>query len=322
MDPATVSKLLYNVSQGTGPGRMQAQTNVERKNDTSWSLIALASANSSMAEKLGLIKQFADGELMRLLEYRIDQTDNISKSDAYDLFEGTMLHNYGLAGPKYIQYLVSNLETAVRLTKDTQKTLDSKMNLAAKERFWSAVIACNLSGAYMAYHLGLIDINVERVDKWTKDTLIPMLREQVSDPKIDFIGVLGGFLNANRGSILVVNGVTDSRTALHPAPLVEPRFELTIRLEPDEKTLYVSNKVLRRYCATEQIIFKDLLSDLAAKKIYKGSKKKRMATGTSINSYPVEAHMFDVSADDLIDTDQFVKALEQQTDDPDTRNSL
>ena len=322
MDPATVSKLLYNVSQGTGPGRMQAQTNVERKNDTSWSLIALASANSSMAEKLGLIKQFADGELMRLLEYRIDQTDNISKSDAYDLFEGTMLHNYGLAGPKYIQYLVSNLETAVRLTKDTQKALDSRMNLAAKERFWSAVIACNLSGAYMAYHLGLIDINVERVDKWTKDTLIPMLREQVSDPKIDFIGVLGGFLNANRGSILVVNGVTDSRTALHPAPLVEPRFELTIRLEPDEKTLYVASKVLRKYCATEQIIFKDLLSDLAAKKIYKGSKNKRLATGTSINSYPVEVHMFDVSADDLIDTDQFVKALEQQTDDPDTRNSL
>ena len=163
MEPAIVSKLLYNVSQGTGPGRMQSQTNIERKNDTSWSLIALASANSSMAEKLGLIKQFADGELMRLLEYRIDQTNNISKSDAYSLFEGTMLHNYGLAGPAYIKWLVRNLGTAVDLTRGMQKTLDRKVNLNAKERFWSAVISCNITGAHIAKTLNLIDIDVVRV---------------------------------------------------------------------------------------------------------------------------------------------------------------
>ena len=211
MDPATVSKLLYNVSQGTGPGRMQSQANVERKNDTSWALIALASANSSMAEKLSLLKQFADGELMRLLEYRIDQTNNISKSDAYNLFEGTMLHNYGLAGPTYIEWLVRNLAKAVELTKGVQKTLDKKMNLDAKERFWSAVISCNIAGAHIAQQLDLIDIDVVRVLRWSTDKLIPTLRQQISEPKIDFIGVLGGFLNINRGNILVVNGESDAR---------------------------------------------------------------------------------------------------------------
>ena len=322
MDPATISKLLYNVSQGTGPGRMQSQTNVERKNDTSWSLIALASANSSMAEKLSLIKQFADGELMRLLEYRIDQTNNISKSDAYDLFEGTMLHNYGLAGPEYIKWLVRNLKTATSMTKDVQRTLDSKMNLDAKERFWSAVISCNIAGAHFARDQGLIDIDVPRVLRWATNVLIPMLRQQISEPKIDFIGVLGGFLNTNRGNILVVNGETDARTVLHPAPLVEPRFELSIRLEPDEKTLYVSSKAIRKYCAQEQIIFKDLIFDLGEKNIYKGTKRKRLAKGTSIDSPPVETHIFDVSTDELIDTSQFIKNLEQQTDDPNTRDSI
>ena len=322
MDPATVSKLLYNVSQGTGPGRMQSQTNVERKNDTSWSLIALASANSSMAEKLSLLKQFADGELMRLLEYRIDQTNNISKSDAYNLFEGTMLHNYGLAGPTYIKWLVRNLKTAVELTKGVQSTLDNKMNLDAKERFWSAVISCNIAGAHIAKTLNLIDIDIPRVLRWSTNKLIPMLRQQISEPKIDFIGVLGSFLNVNRGNILVVNGTADARTDLHPAPLVEPRFELSIRLEPDEKTLYVSSKAIRRYCAQEQIIFKDLIFDLGERNIYKGTKRKRLATGTSIDSPPVETHIFDVSTDVLIDTSQFIKDLEQQTDDPDTRNII
>ena len=135
------------------------------------------------------------------------------------------------------------------------------MNLDAKERFWSAVISCNITGAYIANDLNLIDIDVPRVLRWSTNELIPMLRQQISEPKIDFIGVLGSFLNDNRGNVLVVNGTADARTDLHPAPLVEPRFELSIRLEPDNKILYVSSKAIRKYCAQEQIIFKDLIFD-------------------------------------------------------------
>ena len=90
--------------------------------------------------------------------------------------------------------------------------------------------------------------------------------------------------------------------------------------------MYVSSKAIRKYCAEEQIIFKDLISDLDAKNIYKGTKRKRLATGTSIDSPPVETHIFDVATDDLIDTNQFIKNLEQQTDDDDddsdTRNII
>ena len=120
----------------------------------------------------------------------------------------------------------------------------------------------------------------------------------------------------------MVNGESDARVNLTPAPLVEPRFELSVRLEPDNKTLYVSSKAIRKYCAQEQIIFKDLISNLGAKNIYKGTKRKRLATGTSIDSPPVETHIFDVSTDVLIDTSRFIKDLEQQTDDPDTRNII
>ena len=197
-----------------------------------------------------------------------------------------------------------------------------RQHLPFKERFWSAVISCNITGAHFAKDQGLIDIDVPRVLRWATNVLIPMLRQQISEPKIDFIGVLGGFLNTNRGNILVVNGETDARTVLHPAPLVEPRFELSIRLEPDEKMLYVSSKAIRKYCAQEQIIFKDLIFDLGEKNIYKGTKRKRLAKGTSIDSPPVETHIFDVSTDELIDTSQFIKNLEQQTDDPNTRDSI
>mgnify|MGYP003635207216 CR=1 FL=1 len=321
MHPESVSTLLYNVSQGSGPGRMQSQSNVERKNDTSWSLIALASSNASMAEKLSLIKQFADGEIMRLLEYRIDRTNNISKSDAYKLFEGGLLNNYGLAGPIYIEYLVKNLPKAVELAQGIQEHLDAKAGLNSRERFWSAVISCNIAGAQIANHLQLIDLDIPRVLNWASDELVNTLRQQIVEPEIDFIGVLGGFLNVNRGHILVVNGEQDARNPLTPLPVVEPRYELTTRLEPDTETLYVFSKAIRNYCAKEQIIFKDLVRDLKEKGIHQGTVRKRLAKGTSIDSPPVEAHVFKLEGTDLIDTD-FMQTLGQHVDDPDPRDNL
>ena len=321
MHPESVSTLLYNVSQGSGPGRMQSQNNIERKNDTNWSLIALASSNASMAEKLSLIKQFADGEIMRLLEYRIDRTDNISKSDAYKLFEGGLLNNYGLAGPIYIEYLVKNLPKAVKLAQGIQEHLDAKASLNSRERFWSAVISCNIAGAQIANYLKLIDLDIPRVLDWASNELVDTLRQQIIEPEIDFVGVLGGFLNVNRGHILVVNGAQDARNSITPLPVVEPRYELTTRLEPDTETLYIFSKAIRNYCAKEQIIFKDLVRDLKDKGIHQGTVRKRLAKGTSIDSPPVEAHIFKLEGTDLIDT-EFMQTLGQEIDDPDSRDNL
>mgnify|MGYP003112262760 FL=1 len=319
MHPESVSALLYNVSQGSGPGRMQASTNVERKNDTNWSLIALASSNASMAEKLSMIKSFADGEIMRLLEYRLDRTNNISKADAHKLFEDALLNNYGLAGPIYIQWLVKNLSKAINVAKDVQKTLDKRAGLNAKERFWSAVIACNITGAHMAKNLDLIDLDVDRVLRWSINELVPTLRDQMLEPEIDFIAVLGGFLNNNRGNILVIDGQSDARNKVVSLPIIEPRYELTVRLEPDTKKMYIYSKAIKDYCVKQQITFKDLVRNLKQKGIYEGSIRKRLAKGTSINSPPVEYHIFNLE-DGFIDTSDFIKEL--NTNDKDTRDTL
>ena len=317
MHPEAASTLLYNVSQGSGPGRMQSQSNVERKNDTSWSLIALASSNSSVAEKLNLIKQFADGEIMRLLEYRIDRTNNLTKTQAYKLFEGTLFDNYGLAGPIYIEYLVNNLEKTITLAKGIQEHLDSEAKLSSRERFWSAVISCNIAGAHVAKGLGLIDIDVRRVLKWASHDLVETLRQQITDSDIDFVGVLGAFLNANRGNILVIDSIEDGRaTTMKPLPVVEPKYELTIRIEPDDHKIFIYSKEIRRYCAKEQIIFKDMTRELKAAGIYEGSTRKRLAKGTTIDSPPVEVHVFDATDTDLIAT-EFLKELGDAVDDPD-----
>ena len=292
MPPEKVSTLLYGVSQGIGPGRMQSQNNIERRNDTSWALIALASSNASMAEKLSLMKQFADGEIMRLLEYRIEQTNNLSKPQANKLFEGKLLSNYGVAGESYIQYLTQNLPKVIDIAKRCQERLDREVGLDAKERFWSAVIACNITGAYVAKALNLIDLDVDRVYRWAMSDLVPTLRDQITEPEIDFIGVLGAYQNANWNKFLIIDGEADKRTAIQPSPIQEPRNEMIGRWEPDTGVVYIFTRSLRTFCAEQQIIFKDFIKSLTAQGIAKGSIKKRLGKGTALDSAPVDTHMF------------------------------
>tara|TARA_R110000868_G_scaffold398013_1_gene670950 strand:- start:187 stop:1296 length:1110 start_codon:yes stop_codon:yes gene_type:complete len=292
MPPEKVSTLLYGVSQGIGPGRMQSQNNMERRNDTSWALIALASSNASMAEKLSLMKQFADGEIMRLLEYRIEQTNNLSKPQANKIFEGKLLSNYGVAGESYIQYLTQNLPKVIDIAKRCQERLDREVGLDAKERFWSAVIACNITGAYIAKALNLIDLDVDRIYRWAMDELVPTLRDQITEPEIDFIGVLGAYQNANWNKFLIIDGEADKRTAMQPSPIQEPRNEMIGRWEPDTGIVYIFTRSLRTFCAEQQIIFKDFIKSLTAQGIAKGSIKKRLGKGTALDSAPVDTHMF------------------------------
>jgi len=292
MPPERLSTLIYGVSQGEGPGRMQSQNNIERRNDTSWALIALASSNSSIAEKLGLIKSFADGEIMRLLEYRIDQTDNLTKSQANKLFEGKLLSNYGVAGEPYIQYVTQNLSKVIDVAQRFQERLDRDAGLDARERFWSAVISCNITGAYIAKALNLIDLDIDRVYRWATSELVPILRDQISEPEIDFIGVLGAYQNANWSKFLIIDGAVDKRSSMPPSPIQEPRNEIVGRWEPDTGLVYIFTKSLRTFCAEQQIIFKDFIRTLTEQGIAKGTNKKRLGKGTALDSAPVGTHVF------------------------------
>ena len=292
MPPEKVSTLLYGVSQGAGPGRMQSQNNMERRNDTSWALIALASSNASMAEKLSLMKSFADGEIMRLLEYRIEQTKNLTKSQAHKIFEGKLLNNYGVAGEPYIQYLTQNLPKIMDVARRCQERLDREAGLDARERFWSAVIACNITGAYIAKALNLIDLDVDKVYRWAMSELVPILRDQISEPEINFIGVLGAYQNANWNKFLIIDGSADKRTAMPPSPIQEPRNEMIGRWEPDTGLVFIYSRSLRAFCAEQQIIFKDFIKYLTAQGIAKGTNKKRLGKGTALDSAPVDTHVF------------------------------
>tara|TARA_R110000803_G_scaffold163913_1_gene227658 strand:+ start:31534 stop:34386 length:2853 start_codon:yes stop_codon:yes gene_type:complete len=307
------SDLAYSISQGRGKNKMNGSTNTLRVNNTSWQGMTLCSANASFYEKLGTAKSTPEGESMRLLEYRIEHNTIIDVQLGKQMFDHQLRENFGHAGEIYIQWLVNNMEEAVGLMRKIQARLDKEVQFSQKERFWSAVSACNIAGGLIAHNLGLHNYDMKAVYEWLKGMLGEM-RFDIQAPSSTPVTILGEFVNAHINNALVVNGEVDSRSNLQALPMLEPRGELLIRYEPDSKELFIAAKQFKDFCVKQQINYKTTLKDLGKLKIYIDGVNKRMSKGMKVVSPAVRVLKFDASASEFLQMDTLVPTNENRDD--------
>jgi len=285
------SDLAYSVTQGAPRRRMKASSNEERESQGFWATMMVATSNSSMTDKLESLKSTSEGELMRLMQYKIDPTNNLDKASAKQVF-GRLHSNYGLAGLPYAQYLVQNLEEIVDLALKVQVRFDKAVNIDTRERFWSGMAAANLTGGMIAHKLGLHSINHKRVFDWA----VAEISDMQSTTRLtfnDYATIVGEFLLKHNLNILVVNKYSSSKSGIAAAPLLLPRGALVVRYEPDTRRIYIIRQSLKDFCVLKQITFTDLLTALNKTGAFIAEVRTRLDVGTDISAPPVVALEFD-----------------------------
>lgn len=297
MSAQDFSNFAYSISQGRGANRMKASANEERRNTTFWQLIGLCSSNASFADKLGAIKASPDGELMRTLEYHVPPTKLIDPTLAKEKFDVQLKQNYGHAGPIYIRYVMNCEAEVVALLRQVQAAIDARLNIAAKERFWSAIVACNITGGLIAGKgCNLHNFNMQAILDWVCG-IIDINRNAAGENITDGISVLGEFTSENLGNTLVINAAGPSNAShLQPAAEASPRFSINVRYEPDAHRLYVRASALKEFCAARQISLRDMLLQLEKDTVYEGAKPFRLARGMAGAAAPVHCYVFNTQA--------------------------
>ena len=305
MKPEVFSELIYGITQGRGKDRMKGSSNELRHNATSWCTVALCSSNASFTQKLGAIKTAPDGELMRLMEYKIDYSTAIDTQLAKEMFDHQLMQNYGHAGPIFIDYVLKNWAEVIDTCAVIQKKLDHELILTQRERFWSAGCAANITAGLICAKIGLISWDMRAMYKFAAD-LIGTLRRDSMPPLADAAASIGDYINVHINNILVVNDGVDKRSNKPTLPQMEPRGELMVRYEPDTKRMYLAAKPLRKYCVDTQTDYKETLRQLEEKGILLGNTVKRLSKGSKVNSPGVYSLILDCSVSDFLDVDAFV----------------
>lgn len=305
MEDKEVSNMAYAITHGRGRNRMQSQVNAERSNDLRWSSIAITSGNKSLYDQLFALKDFPEGELMRIIEITISKNDNLSKAESDAMFN-PMYENYGIAGEIFIRYVIANLPEVLKLMEKVQRKFDAAAGFTQRERYWSAGAACAITAGMITRRLGLHDIEVSDVYAWAvkflrglKDDIRP---ENTQNP----LGQLGLFLNATNSNWLVVNSTADRRSGTFEIPVREPRGELINRLEPDTMKLYITAKKLREWCNDNQISYKALEKNLIKTGVSIGLVKKSMSKGSDIATPAVAALVIDCAKATELDIETYL----------------
>lgn len=312
MNDEEVSNMAYAITHGRGRNRMQSQINAERSNTLRWWLIAITSGNKSLYDQLFNLKDFPEGELMRVLELEIKKNDNLSKAQSDEMFN-PVYENYGIAGEIFIRYVIANLPEVKRLLFAVQRKLDKAAGFTQRERFWSATAASAITAGIITKKLHLHDIDVGAIYKWAVETL-SNLRVEVRSDGTGPINRIGMFLNEHNNNMLIVNSSVDRRSGLTEAPIREPRGELMTRYEPDMKMLYIAVKPLRDWCSENQISYKMLCEELKRMKVVKGLIKKSMSKGSDISTPSVVALMVDCTVATELDPDAEVFMTNENND--------
>lgn len=285
------SDLAYSVTQGAPRRRMKASANEEREAQGYWATTMVCTSNASMTDKLEALKATSEGELMRLMQYKIEPTGNLDKQEAKRIF-GRLHSNFGLAGQPYAQYLVQNLEEIIDQTLKVQSRFDQAVKIESRERFWSAMVASNIFGSMIAKKLGLHDIDTKRVFDWVVEE-VKTMQGTVRLSFDDYATIVGEFLLKHNTNILVVNRTSTSKNNIAAAPILLPKGALIVRYEPDTKRLFIIRQVLKEYCVSRQVTFVELLASLSKTGAYIGEARTRLDVGTEISAPPVVALEFD-----------------------------
>ena len=195
---------IFDASEGQGKEKSEAHHNRERLNLVSWATLVFLTSNTHMHDYLsGAREHTSQGELLRMLEWTPETKLNWTPEEE-ELLKIPM-NNHGVAGDKYVRWLVQNADVAERLTKECIRQIKVEWKMTGDERYWAAGCGSVIAGAILASskYADIIDLPVDKVIEFLKN-LVEKARKVVKAGGRSAEDVLNAFTRDNYGQFVVI----------------------------------------------------------------------------------------------------------------------
>lgn len=248
IDPARLSDLAYAVSQGKSKLRLDQNSQERDTSKSNWQLIMACTGNANLTDRLSSHKIDASPEALRIFEYYIHRRDAVKHSEAREIFEKRLDHNYGHAGEVFIKYMVANTDRINQLFNEVLVNLEERAGTYQKERFWLAIATANIVGGMIAGELGLHSFDMDKISAWVVTKLQEMrgvVDENVRSPA----QIVSEFINNAANKALVLEGgvIGKNGKLTDMYPVVEPSDQLWVRIEAAKNLAYIDRQRLKDY---------------------------------------------------------------------------
>jgi len=270
-----LSRLIHRISQGRAKLRMQSSINAEREIEFAASLIAVMTTNQSLYDKLSMLKGSPDGEMARIIEFRLEKPEwfkedpTISKK-IVDPFN----YNYGHAGPEFIRAVYKlGLPRVREIITDWSDKFRASYGTDTAYRFYENTVACSFAGGEIACAAGIIDLDLQRIFDVVLEEMNKSRRTIFSLNSTDYKELLALFFNHNHKNYLIFN---EDRVVQEPYGNI-----IVGRIDADENMHYVSKSEMRKFLAQPglQISARAAEEEWRKNGLLVDQKKQRLTTG-------------------------------------------
>ena len=269
-----LSHISHNISNGKGKIRLQSSVNAEREHLMSAALIAVYTTNESVYSKFELDKAAPDGEAARVIEFLMRKPDILHGPGGSALGRAvfdTFRHNYGHAGPIYIQELFRlGVDHILARVEYWRGRFNETFGDDAEYRFYENLVAATFTGGEIAVNAKIIQIDLDRVFNYVVKEMIMIRDKVVKLNKLDYETLLGDFLNEHLGSLLVIK---------EGKVVMEPRFSIVGRLSSDEQSVAISKSVLDKWLNKRNVSAREFEVNMKEKGVLDQVKVGRLSSG-------------------------------------------
>jgi len=252
-NPFLLSDFILAVSQGKAKLKMQASSNAERDYEAPASLIAIMTSNHSIYDKLKSIRSNPNGEAARLIEFPVRKPkafmdDARLGKEIFDEFNS----HYGWAGPEFVKAVYKFGDSKAikeNLAKWENRFVQDFGNDTAY-RFYENLIAVTMTAGEIVNTAGILKIDLERIYKFIIGEMITIKDEVVKVNNVDYEATLQDYIDANQDKILAFK---------EGKIIAEPFRQISIRVDNDEDTMYISKREFDAYLAERVISTKEFV---------------------------------------------------------------
>lgn len=268
MSAGDIANMLYDLVNGREKNRSNRQ-GTELQRGGSWQTITVSTSNQSLYEMLKSFREQTLATSMRVIEMRCDFKDYTGDTEITDKIDSVMtaVHsNYGLAGREFIKYILADSNTKKEVT-DYVAQFSAKYRRNNDERFWITGLGVALAAGRIAVRMGLLDYDMDALEKWVGEALLSTMRSSVRDNRQNPVSILADFITDNINNTLVVaehtrQGKEPPVGMPDPYVSIEPRGSLQIRRELDSNTVVFKKAALTRWADSHGVSASTLLDDL------------------------------------------------------------
>lgn len=196
--------LIFDFAEGQGKEKSETHHNRERINLTSWWSQALLTSNTHMHDYMaGARSHSSQGELMRMLEWTPETV--LQWAPEEEEIVKALNANYGVAGEKYVRWLVQNADVARDVVDKTLRKIKHDWRMTGDERFWAAGCAADIAGAILASskYADIIDLPIDMIMRSFRN-MVEKARKVVRAGARSAEDILNAFTRENYGSFVVV----------------------------------------------------------------------------------------------------------------------